>query len=101
MSSKNSNVVSFAQFAKELRKDKDGDTVDMMKTALDFHYEPGFDENNKPVAAETYLLEDIYEVMREAEEAGISKLDAIKTFLEEIIGANADEIEESIIAVSH
>lgn len=101
MSSDNT-VVSFQDFTAELRKDEDGGIVSMMQKALDFHYEAGRDEDGKPVSAETYLLEDIYEVMRDAEKAKTSKLEAIKDFLGNIIEANADLIEETLlVAESH
>ncbi len=103
------SVVDFAVIAKTLRKTGEGVAVnefadqgiiDLMQTVLDFHYEDGIGEDGKPAEAEDFMLEDMHVVMSEAENEGASKMEALRKFFNEIISANADEIEESLRAAS-
>lgn len=80
-------IITFTRFVTTLcQNGDDGDSiVDLMLTVRDFHYDgPDRDE---------LFLEDINEVMTEAIKTGQSRLAALRDYLEEIIAADAPEIE--------
>lgn len=100
------NVVPLTAIVKTLRADG-GDTfaartfpdqtiVDLMQTALDFHYEDGIGEDGQPMTAEDFMIEDMLAVMADAEDAGTSKVLALYAFFEEVVEANADDIETAL-----
>lgn len=102
-----SNVISLADVVKTLRTSRgDDDTlwladqsiITMMQTVLDFTYEDGVGANNEVTKAEDFMLEDMHEVMSEAEDAGTKKTEAVRDWLQEIIDANKDLIESAFAA---
>jgi len=89
-----SNIISLEVIKKQLQQTEEMTMADLMQQALDFHYEPGRDENGQPVAADYFLAEDLYEVMREAEATGDGKVTAVKSYLKELLEPYADEIAD-------
>jgi hypothetical protein len=71
-----------------------------MRLALDFLYMDGIGEDGQKMAAEDFMIEDMYLVMAEAEDQNQSKIEAIRDWLEEAISANADDIESAVAAAA-
>lgn len=83
-------IIKFTRLVTPLcQNGDDGESiVDMMLTVRDFHYDG--------VNADEMFLEDILEVMNDAEKRGISKLKALGDSLEETLDADAEQIEKSL-----
>jgi|AntRauTorckE6833_2_1112554.scaffolds.fasta_scaffold49562_2 hypothetical protein len=87
-----SSVISFEVIKKQLQQTEGSTLVDLMQQALDFHYESGRDKEGRPVKADFFLFEDVFEVMKDAEATGDNKIAAVKAYLEELLVPYADEI---------